>query len=252
MQLAELIAYTNRLLAIDCFSDYCPNGLQVQGRSEVQTLIGGVTACQALLDAAIERQADAVLVHHGWFWKGEEPCIVGMKQRRLAALLRHDISLMAYHLPLDAHPELGNNAQLARQLGLTVTGTVGGTERVPGLVMLGELAEPLSGADLAARIETRLQRRPLHIPGQALPLRRVAWCTGAAQSLIATALEHGAQAFITGEASEQTVHFARENGLHFLAAGHHATERYGVQALGAHLAQKFALHFEFIDINNPV
>ena len=252
MQLTELVAYTNRLLAVENFNDYCPNGLQVEGRSEVHTLIGGVTACQALLDAAIAQQADAILVHHGWFWKGEDPRIVGMKQRRLAALLRHDISLIAYHLPLDAHPELGNNAQLAQRLDLTVTGTAGGNGRTPGLVMLGKLAEPVSGADFAARIETRLQRKPLHIPGSETPIRRLAWCTGAAQSSIETAFQEGADAFLTGEASEQTVHFARENGLHFFAAGHHATERDGVQALGAHLAQQFALRFAFIDIHTPV
>ncbi len=252
MLLNELVAYTNRLLAIENFNDYCPNGLQVQGRPEVHTLIGGVTACQALLDAAITQQTDAVLVHHGWFWKGEDPCIVGMKQRRLATLLRHDISLIAYHLPLDAHPELGNNAQLARRLDLTVTGTAGGNGRTPGLVMLGELAEPVSGANFAARIETRLQRKSLHIPGSDAPIRRLVWCTSAAQSSIEIAFNEGADAFLTGEASEQTVHFARENGLHFFAAGHHATERYGVQALGAHLAQQFALRFTFIDIDNPV
>ncbi len=245
MQLSELVAYTNRLLAVENFNDYCPNGLQVEGRGEVQTLIGGVTACQALLDAAIAQRADAILVHHGWFWKNEDPRIVGMKQRRLAALLRHDISLIAYHLPLDAHPELGNNAQLAERLDITVTGTA-------GLLMLGELAEPVSGADFAARIETRLQRRPLHIPGSDAPIRRLAWCSGAAQSSIETAFSEGVDAFLTGEASEPTVHFARENRLHFFAAGHHATERAGVQALGAHLAQRFALRFAFIDIDNPV
>jgi dinuclear metal center YbgI/SA1388 family protein len=252
MQLIELVTYANRLLAVENFNDYCPNGLQVQGRPEVQTLIGGVTACQALLDTAIEQQADAVLAHHGWFWKGENPCIVGMKQRRLAALLRHNISLIAYHLPLDAHPTLGNNAQLAQCLDLTITGTAGSNGRTPGLVMLGEPAEPVSGTDFAARIEARLQRKPLHIPGSDTSIRRLAWCTGAAQSSIEIALNEGADAFLTGEASEPTVHFARENGLHFFAAGHHATERYGVQALGAHLAQQFALHFTFIDINNPV
>ncbi|MDS4069464.1 MAG: Nif3-like dinuclear metal center hexameric protein [Candidatus Competibacter sp.] len=252
MRLADLVAYTDRLLAADTFSDYCPNGLQVEGRPEVETLVGGVTACQALLDAAVERGADAVLVHHGWFWKGEDPRVVGMKRRRLATLLRHDLGLIAYHLPLDAHPELGNNAQLARLLDLTVTGTAGDNGRAPGLVMLGELAEAVGGDAFAARIETRLRRKPLHIPGGDAPIRRLAWCTGAAQSCIETALQEGVEAFLTGEASEQTVHFARENGLHFFAAGHHATERHGVQALGAHLAQQFALRFIFVDIDNPV
>ena len=251
MQLRELAAYTDHLLQIDRFSDYCPNGLQVEGHREIHTLIGGVTACQALLDAAIERRADAVLVHHGYFWKGEDPRIIGMKQRRIAALLRHDISLIAYHLPLDAHPELGNNAQLARVLDLTVTGTSGGDRRALELVMLGTTPQPMSGEDFAAHIAARLGRKPLHVAGNDRPIRRLAWCTGGAQSYIELALNAGVDAFLTGEASEQTVHFARENGLHFFAAGHHATERYGVQALGERLAQKLLLNFVFVEIDNP-
>jgi dinuclear metal center YbgI/SA1388 family protein len=251
-RLSELVAYADELLGTGHFSDFCPNGLQVQGRAEIGTLVGGVTACQALLDAAVERQADAVLVHHGYFWKGEDSRIVGMKRRRLATLLRHDIGLIAYHLPLDAHPELGNNAQLARVLDLTVTGTVGGNGRTPGLVMLGALAAPLAGDAFAVHLADRLDRTPLYIPGTDAPIRRLAWCTGAAQSYIKLAFDAGADAFLTGEASEQTVHFARENGLHFFAAGHHATERHGVQALGTHLAERFELDFGFIDIDNPV
>lgn len=253
VRLSELVNYTNRLLSIENFNDYCPNGLQVQGRAEVHSIVGGVTACQALLDAAVEQKADAVLVHHGYFWKGENPCIVGMKQRRLATLLQHGINLIAYHLPLDTHPELGNNAQLARVLNLTVTGTVGGNQRTPGLVMVGELPNPLSGDAFAVYIAHCLRRQPLHLPGNANLIRRLAWCTGGAQGFIETALDAGVDAFLTGEASEQTVHFARENGLHFFAAGHHATERYGIRALGAHLVAQFpALCFQFIDIENPV
>jgi dinuclear metal center YbgI/SA1388 family protein len=251
MQLRELVAYTDRLLAVDAFTDYCPNGLQVQGRPEVQTLIGGVTACQALLDAAVEQQADAVLVHHGYFWKGEDPRVVGMKHRRLATLLRHEISLIAYHLPLDAHPELGNNARLARVLDLTVTGVAGGNGRTPGLVLLGEPPKPASGEEFAAHLADRLGRPPLHVAGNDAPIRRLAWCTGAAQSSIDVALEAGVDAFLTGEASEQTTHFARENGLHLFAAGHHATERYGARALGEHLAQRFGLEHVFLDLDNP-
>ena len=250
--LGELVAYTDRLLSVDSFNDYCPNGLQVEGQPEVRTLIGGVTACQALLDAAIEHQADAVLVHHGYFWKGENPRIIGMKQRRLGSLLRHEISLIAYHLPLDAHLELGNNAQLARVLDLNIIGTIGGNPRTPGLIMLGETANPMSGPVFATHLNDRLHRKPLHIAGHDALLKRLAWCTGGAQSFIEQALEAGADAFLTGEASEQTVHFARENHLHFFAAGHHATERYGIQALGAHLANHFDLNFTFIEIDNPV
>jgi len=252
VQLRELVAYTDRLLAVENFSDYCPNGLQVEGRAEVRTLVGGVTACQALLDAAVKLGADAVLVHHGYFWKGENPRIIGMKQRRLATLLRHEISLIAYHLPLDAHPELGNNAQLARVLGLTITGTAGGNNRTPGLVLLGEPAQPMSGDAFAAHLAARLGREPLYVPGNDAPIRRLAWCTGGAQSYIEIALNAGADAILTGEASEQTVHIARENGLHFFAAGHHATERYGVQALGEHLAQTLGLDVRWVDIDNPI
>lgn len=251
-QLSELVSYTDRLLSIDSFNDYCPNGLQVEGRTEVNTLVGGVTACQALLDEAIERQADAVLVHHGYFWKGENPRVIGMKQRRLATLLRHDISLIAYHLPLDAHLEFGNNAQLARVLDLNIIGTTGGNQRTPGLVMLGETINPMPGPAFAAHLTARLHRNPLHIAGHDIPIKRLAWCTGGAQSYIEQAFEAGADAFLTGEASEQTVHFARENHLHFFAAGHHATERYGVQALGTHLAERFGLNFTFVEIDNPV
>ncbi|MFZ1325712.1 MAG: Nif3-like dinuclear metal center hexameric protein [Candidatus Contendobacter sp.] len=252
MRLTELVAYADRLLAVDLFSDYCPNGLQVEGRPEVRTLVGGVTACQALLDAAAARGADAVLVHHGYFWKGENPRIVGMKQRRIATLLRHDISLIAYHLPLDAHPELGNNAQLARVLGLSITGTAGGNPRAPGLVMLGALDPPLPGAAFASCLAVRLGRPPLYVAAGDAPIQRLAWCTGGAQSFIEIALNAGVDAFLTGEASEQTVHIAREQGIHFFAAGHHATERYGIPALGAHLATQCQLDFTFVDIDNPV
>lgn len=252
MQLSELVTYTNRLLAVETFSDYCPNGLQVQGRAEVQTLVGGVTACQALLDAAIERRADAVLAHHGYFWKGEDPCIVGIRYQRLRTLLRHDLSLLAYHLPLDAHPVYGNNVQLAARLDLTIEGHFGPPGRGPAIGCIGALAQPASVAEFAARIATMLDRQPLHISGVAPLIRRLAWCTGAAQAYLEAAIEQNVDAFLTGEISEPAVHLARESGLHYFAAGHHATERYGVQALGAHLAQQFGLQFLFVDIANPV
>jgi dinuclear metal center YbgI/SA1388 family protein len=249
--LQEILEYTHRLLEVDRYSDYCPNGLQVAGGAEVRHLVSGVTASLALLEAAVERGAQAVLVHHGYFWRGEDPCITGMKRRRLRSLLVNDISLLAYHLPLDAHLALGNNAQLAGRLGFTVDGRLGQAGAVQ-VGMYGTPAEPLSGPDLARHIARRLGRSPLHIPGRARRIRRVGWCTGAAQGYLHEAVEMGLDAYISGEVSEQTVHEARECGVHYFGAGHHATERYGVQALGNHLAERFALSHEFIDIDNPV
>lgn len=248
VSLRELVAYGDQLLAIEQFEDYCPNGLQVEGRAEVRRLVAGVTASQALVEAAAARSADVLLVHHGYFWKGEPAPITGVKRRRIQALLDAGISLLAYHLPLDAHGELGNNAQLAVELGLSVTGRFGPSR----LGMVGALSAPLPAAEFGARIGAALQRQPLHIPGGDHPIRKVAWCTGAAQGFIDAAAAQGVDAYVSGEISEQTVHAARELGVHYFAAGHHATERYGAQALGRHLAQQFGLEFEFIDIDNPV
>ena len=251
MQRNELVDYLAQLLDVARFNDYAPNGLQVEGSATVARIIGGVTASQALVEAAREKGADALLVHHGYFWKGEDPCVVGMKQRRLKALLDAGINLLAYHLPLDAHPELGNNAQLAALLGFSATGGFGG-QGGPDIGQQGELAVPRSGEALAVHIARQLGREPLHIAGPQAEIRRIAWCTGAAQSYIEEAAALGVDAFVTGEVSEQTVHVAREMGIHFFAAGHHATERYGVQALGQHLASRFEVAFEFVDIPNPV
>ena len=247
--LYDIVNYTNQLLDIAQFNDYCPNGLQVEGKIEVQTLISGVTASQAFLDAAIQDGADALLVHHGYFWKSEDPVICGMKKNRLVSLLTADVSLLAYHLPLDAHTLYGNNAQLGKILELNKEGVAGGS---PSLVAYGSLPQPMSGQDFVSHIGARLHRLPLHIPGSAAQIRRVAWCTGAAQSYIEQAVTLGVDAFISGEISEQTVHVARETGIHYYAAGHHATERYGVQALGAHLAERFGITHRFLDIDNPV
>jgi dinuclear metal center YbgI/SA1388 family protein len=247
VELRELAAYADRLLAIGDFSDYCPNGLQVQGRPRVERLVAGVTASQALLDAAVE--ADAILVHHGYFWKGEDPRVIGMQRNRLKTLLGRDISLLAYHLPLDAHPRYGNNAQLAAVLGLEIETSFGPGS---GIGLLGRLPTPVSGSRFAAHIAARLHREPLYVPGAVAQLRRIGWCTGAAQSLMEAAVAEGVDAFLTGEVSERTVHIARETGVHFYAAGHHATERYGVKALGEHIARHFQLDFQFIDIDNPV
>lgn len=251
MQRDELTKYVDDLLQVAAFEDYCPNGLQVQGRNRVGKIVGGVTASQALVDAAVAAGADALLVHHGYFWKGEDPRITGIKYRRLKALMDADINLLAYHLPLDAHPELGNNAQLAALLGFKAEGGFGGG-RGPAIGQYGALETTLKPDALAARISQRLGRAPLHIPGAAAEIRSIAWCSGAAQGYLEQAAALGVDAYLSGEISEQTVHLARELGIHFYSAGHHATERYGVQALGAHLAARFGVEFQFVDIDNPV
>ncbi len=247
----EILKTLKTLLRPEQFKDYCPNGMQVQGKPQVQRLVSGVTACQALIDRAIEVKADMLLVHHGYFWRGEDETITGIKKTRVEALLKHNINLLAYHLPLDVHPELGNNAALGRLLGFKTTGDLG-KQNNNSIGLTGELETPMSGEELGALLEQRLGREALHIPGSAKPVRTVAWCTGAAQNFIDLALKSGVDAYITGEVSEQTVHIARETGIHFFAAGHHATERYGVQAVAAHLVEKFGLDHEFIDIDNPV
>lgn len=248
--LSTLVAEANQYLQAMQIADYCPNGLQVQGRPQVSRIVSGVTASQALLDAAVELQADVVLVHHGYFWKGEDACVVGMKQRRLKTLLTHDMSLLAYHLPLDVHPEVGNNVQLARLLDIQVEGPLAPEDkRVVGLV--GSLSEPLTAQQFAERIEAALGRKPLLVDSSKL-VRRVGWCSGGGQGYIDQAILAGVDLYFSGEASEQTFHSAQENGISFIAAGHHATERYGVQALGDYLARRFALEHVFVDCPNPI
>ncbi len=251
VQMADLTQYIADLLAVDRFKDYAPNGLQVEGRKEIQCIVCGVTACRDLIDAAIEAGADAILVHHGYFWKGEDPCLVGMKAERIRRLLRADINLLAYHLPLDAHGELGNNVQLARRLGLIVEGRFVGDAET-GIGMYGSLPVAMGGDEFSAHINSVLARPPLHIKGSDRPIKRVAWCSGGAQGYIEQAVMLGVDAYLTGEVSEHTVHTAREYGIHFFAAGHHATERYGVQALASHLADNFGLEQTYIEIDNPV
>ena len=233
------------------FKDYGPNGLQVEGRAEIRRLVTGVTASRALIEAAIEAQADAILVHHGLFWRGQTGVVTGWMRRRLGLLLGHDINLLAYHLPLDAHPELGNNAQLARQLGLVMQRQFG--EQY--LISIGqpEQGEFASAQALADHVSARLERSVMLADGlpPGRPVRRIAWCSGGAQSQFEAALEAGADAYITGEMSEPQPHYARECEAAFLACGHHATERYGVQALGADIARRCGLEHLHIDIDNP-
>lgn len=251
VQRQDLLAALDALLSPQLFADYCPNGLQVEGRAEIRRVVTGVTACQALLDEAVRLDADAVLVHHGYFWKGEDARITGIKKRRLETLLAHNINLIAYHLPLDAHPELGNNIQLAQRLGLRVTGPLDPLDhRVVGYC--GELSEPMTAAAFVGRVRGVLAHDVLHVGDPAARVRTVGWCTGAAQGYIAQAVAAGLDLYLTGEVSEQTVHVARETGIQFLACGHHATERYGVQAVGDWLATRFDLDHRYIDIANPV
>lgn len=247
--LKQLVADCDRYLNVAKIADYCPNGLQVEGRAQVRRIVSGVTASQALLDAAVEAQADAVLVHHGYFWKNEDARVVGIKQRRLKTLLGNDISLLAYHLPLDVHPEVGNNVQLARRLDLVVDGPLE-PDNPRSVGLLGSLRAPESPAQFKERVRLALGREPLLVDGRR-QIRRVAWCTGGAQGYIEQAVAAGVDAYLTGEVSEPTVHIARESGLSFIAAGHHATERYGVQALGEYLARQFDIEHLFIDIDNP-
>ncbi|MDD4926576.1 MAG: Nif3-like dinuclear metal center hexameric protein [Methylotenera sp.] len=248
VRINELTHYTQQLMQVERFKDYCPNGLQVEGRSEIRKIVTGVTANMALLEAAYLAGADLILVHHGYFWKNEDARILGIKRKRIAYLLKYDLNLMAYHLPLDAHAELGNNVQLGRVLGILPMRYVGESN----LVAYGELDQTLSLSAFTKLIENRLQRAPLVIGNPQQQIKKVAWCTGAAQDYMDEAIQLGADVFISGEISEKTTHQALEAGVSYISAGHHATERYGVQALGEHLAEKFNLIHEFVDIKNPV
>jgi dinuclear metal center YbgI/SA1388 family protein len=249
IDLLTLETYCSELLDAAAFDDYCPNGIQVEACEQVGRLMVGVTACQSLIEAARDWRADLLLVHHGYFWKGEPAPLRGVKGRRIKSLIDARVSLLAYHLPLDAHPLYGNNAQLGQRLAIEQPAPA---EEGTGLIWQGRFEPPLSGAELSVRIAKALGREPLHISAGQGPIDRVGWCTGAAQGYLERAVSLGLDAFISGEVSEATVHMARETGVDYFAAGHHATERYGVQALGRHLAERFTLEYRFVDIDNPV
>lgn len=248
MHRKELERYLNQLLDISRFRDYCPNGLQVEGRNEIFTIISGVTASLDFLQAAANANADAVLVHHGYFWRGENERLTGIKRARIAKLITQEINLFAYHLPLDFHQELGNNVQLGHKLGFIETNRFGEQD----IAAHGKLITPVRLGELGSNIALNLSRNPMIIGNIDKPIHRVAWCTGAAQNYFDEAISLGVDVFITGEISEQNVHSARESGVAFIAAGHHATERYGILALGEHIAQKFDVTHQFIDIDSPV
>lgn len=249
MERNQLLNALDDLLEIGRYRDYAPNGLQVEGRAEIGSIVTAVTASQVAIDAAIEQQADLLLVHHGYFWKGEDPRIVGIKQRRLAKLLQHGINLAAYHLPLDGHPELGNNAQWGQLLGCAVEGTLETAE----LVCYGTLPQPCSALQLSEQVATTLGgRAPLLIAGHDRPIQRIGWCSGGAQDYIVQAAEAGLDAYLSGEVSERTYHEAMERGICYLGCGHHATERGGVQALGRWITRQYGVPALFVDEPNPV
>jgi len=246
MKRTQLVAYLDTFLEVDQYKDYAPNGLQVEGTPEVNVIVTGVTACQALIDEAVKLKADAILVHHGYFWKSESLPIVGMKQKRIKKLLLHDINLLGYHLPLDGHAELGNNAQLGKLWQLEdITPEA-------GLLRLGRLQAPMTVKGFKDQVSCSLNREVLHLPGGKNNIQNIAWCSGGAQQYIIEAAAWGADVYISGEVSEQTTHLAQELGIHYFAAGHHATERLGVQCLGEALAKKFNVTHYYVDIANPV
>ena len=244
----DLVRYLDQLLGAASIKDYCPNGLQVEGAPVVSRAVFAVTASLATVEQAVSEGAQALLVHHGYFWRGEDPRVTGGRRRRLARLLAADINLIAYHLPLDLHPHLGNNAQFGNHMGWPVEQT--GGDR--GLIAMSTLARPETAAQLGRALKERLEREPLLVGDLARDVSRIAWCTGGAQDMLEAAIELGADAFVSGEISERTTHLAREAGVVYAAAGHHATERYGIQALGRHLAEHLGIEAVFVDDPNPV
>jgi len=248
MELKVLNNYLKELLQPERFNDYCPNGLQVEGKSVVNKIVTGVTASMALLEKAEQVNADAVLVHHGYFWRGEAQEVTGIKMRRLKFLLGHDINLFAYHLPLDAHPDIGNNRMLGKVLDLEIDGWLDDKN----MIARATLPKEQSLQAVVEQVSAKLNRPAQMVGDAAKPIKTIAWCTGAAQGYIEQAIDHDIDVFVSGEISEPTVHLARESNTAYIAAGHHATERYGIRALGEHLATTFGLQHEFIDVDNPV
>lgn len=244
---SDIDVYLSAVMQAATFKDYGPNGLQIEGRERVGRLVSGVTASLALIEAAIDAQADALLVHHGLFWRGHDGRLTGWLKQRVQRLMAHDISLFAYHLPLDAHAEFGNNAQFGRRIGVNADARFGDQS----LGFVGSLEQPMTTPDLLGRLRQISSRTPAHVEGDGRALRRVAWCTGGAQAYFEGAIAAGADVFITGEMSEPQVHLARETGVAFIACGHHASERYGVQALGSHIAEHFGIEHRYIEIDSP-
>jgi dinuclear metal center YbgI/SA1388 family protein len=247
----ELEGYLNSLLLSNEIKDYCPNGLQIEGKEQISKIVTGVTACQRLINEAIKAQADAIIVHHGYFWKGEASPITGIQKQRISSILCNNINLFSYHLPLDIHKPYGNNFQLAQLLQLTNIKELD-TNTSPNYGLIGQLNSPTSLNEIESNINNLLKRPPLTIEVNNKLITSIALCTGAGQNFIKNAASVGADLFVSGEISEKTTHLAREYDINYISAGHHATERYGVQAIGNHLAQQFRIEHEYIDIYNPV
>ncbi|MBA2656381.1 MAG: Nif3-like dinuclear metal center hexameric protein [Tatlockia sp.] len=247
----ELTAYLHDLLSCADFEDYAPNGLQIEGGMQIHRICTAVTASMDAINKAIAFKSDALIVHHGYFWRGEDPVLIGMKRKRIAELLKYNINLFAYHLPLDCHAELGNNACLGRLFNLESIETHK-IAKTRDLLWSGTLAETITAKQFAVKIQKILGREALHLSGSEKPIQKLAWCSGAAQDLIEHAHKLGVDGFLSGEVSERTFYQAQELGIHYFSSGHHATERYGVQALGKHLAAKYGLDYQFIDSTNPI
>lgn len=250
-KLNDLIQWCDTTLQASQFKDYCPNGLQIEGKSEVDILVSSTTASLQAIETALDLKADALIVHHGYFWKGEPSPLTGLKGKRIKQLMHANVSLIAYHLPLDAHPDLGNNAALAELLGIQITGALDSTERFP-IGNIGELAQAISPHAFATLLEEKLGQKPLHISNQKTQLKRIGFCTGGAQDFLAKAAALECDAYISGEVSERTYHEALEYQVDYFAAGHHATERYGIQRLAEALAAEFNLQHHYVELNNPV
>ncbi|MDP3561865.1 MAG: Nif3-like dinuclear metal center hexameric protein [Legionellaceae bacterium] len=246
-----LATYLNDFLACEAFQDYAPNGLQVEGRLDIKTICTAVTASESVIEEAVAMGADALLVHHGFFWRGEDAVITGMRRRRIGHLLKHDLNLFAYHLPLDCHPTLGNNVFLGNLLQIQNMKSYD-ISKVANILWAGDLSSPVTAEELSQQIARLLQRKPMYIPVNDKPIKRIAWCSGGAQDYIEQAKEKGVDAYLSGEISERTYYQAKELNIHYFACGHHATERFGIQSLGKHLAMQFHLTHHFIDSDNPV
>ncbi|MGY5391863.1 Nif3-like dinuclear metal center hexameric protein [Acinetobacter sp. NigerLNRRAM0016] len=249
--LQEILQWCNDTLKTPEFKDYAPNGLQIEGKAEVKKILCAVTASQDAIDAAIAQQADLLLVHHGYFWKGEPYPITGMRGKRIKALIQHDISLVAYHLPLDSHPTLGNNAAIADILELEIFEALDASERHP-IGNIGYLKQALSPDAFKTMLTERLGFETIHLPADKASIQKVGFCTGAAQDFISKAAEQNCDAYISGEVSERTYYEAKELDVHYYACGHHATERYGVQRLGKAISEQFNLEYSYFELNNPI